>query len=162
MSCLHFCLPLRRVKKQDFLHRYHEENKNRTEETGEPLFISVTVWSLLIVFGCCFFRSWSVTQLFAFPISVYDICHKVALRRCGQNFMRAFNLVEYLSGADYYNTQCTLRKVSAAERNRMKKKMLSRLLVHIWNHTYVIRPLKITARGCAFIDKEQKLDFFSG
>ncbi|KAM7285531.1 hypothetical protein ISCGN_032446 [Ixodes scapularis] len=63
-----------KVKKQDFLQRYQDENKNRTEENA------------------------------------FEICHKVALHRCGQNFMRAFNLVEYLSGADYYNTQCTLRK----------------------------------------------------
>lgn len=75
-----------KVKKQDFLHRYHEENKNRTEE------------------------------------NVYDLCHKMALRRCGQNFMRAFNLVEYLSGADYYNTQCTLRKAFFACLDKLRQK----------------------------------------
>lgn len=75
-----------KVKKQDFLHRYHEENKNHTED------------------------------------NVYDVCHKVALRRCGQNFMRAFNLVEYLSGADYYNTQCTLRKAFFACLDKLRQK----------------------------------------
>ncbi|KAL3214353.1 hypothetical protein MRX96_007152 [Rhipicephalus microplus] len=75
-----------KVKKQDFLHRFHEENETRIEENA------------------------------------YDVCHKVALRRCGQNFMRAFNLVEYLSGADYYNTHCTLRKAFFACLDKLRQK----------------------------------------
>ncbi|XP_064467170.1 uncharacterized protein LOC135378170 [Ornithodoros turicata] len=75
-----------KIKKQDFLQRYQEENKNRTEESQS------------------------------------DLCHKVALRRCGQNFMKVFNLVEYLSGADYYNAQCTLRKAFFACLDKLRQR----------------------------------------
>ncbi|XP_022652723.1 uncharacterized protein LOC111246802 isoform X1 [Varroa destructor] len=53
---------------------------------------------------------------------VTGACHKVALRRCGQNFMKIFNLVDYLDGMDHYNAQCALRKAFFACLEKVRQK----------------------------------------
>ncbi|OQR79446.1 hypothetical protein BIW11_05729 [Tropilaelaps mercedesae] len=53
---------------------------------------------------------------------VSSMCHKVALRRCGQNFMKIFNLVDYLDGMDHYNAQCALRKAFFACLEKVRQK----------------------------------------
>jgi len=55
-------------------------------------------------------------------VAVTSMCHKVALRRCGQNFMKIFNLVNYLDGMDHYNAQCALRKAFFACLEKVRQK----------------------------------------
>nr|XP_037283334.1 uncharacterized protein LOC119176249 isoform X1 [Rhipicephalus microplus] len=105
--------------RRDIKYKFHEENETRIEENGEPF----VMFPHRMTFAFGYFPGKRNSQrLFRPRISAYDVCHKVALRRCGQNFMRAFNLVEYLSGADYYNTHCTLRKAFFACLDKLRQK----------------------------------------
>ncbi|XP_003738985.1 uncharacterized protein LOC100905464 [Galendromus occidentalis] len=55
-------------------------------------------------------------------VSIPSVCHKIALRRCGQNFMKLFSLVHYLDGMDHYNAQCALRKAFFACHEKLRQK----------------------------------------
>jgi len=55
-------------------------------------------------------------------VAMTSMCHKVALRRCGQSFMKIFNLVDYLDGMDHYNAQCALRKAFFACLEKVRQK----------------------------------------